>query len=221
MKRPWAVMIAAAFALGCRSSQPTTNPFLRTTVAPPATGQGAVVVPGEPYYPGTAPAVGSAPWLCRALPLRPPWRPARLQPVAPPVAAPPPAVTPLRDNKYSPPGGSFQYNQSKLDRPARVAPVEDQLDEVDETELADRRSPGGDEEQPLEELELSPIDHAVEQATALSSEPDPVECAVYYRAHRAGERHRPEQLSVERQHCQGVGHARAAGQRGADGRIIV
>src|SRR3954467_6742237 len=53
-----AAFIAFACALaGCSSGQPSTNPFLRTTVPPPGTGQGAVVVPGEPYTPGVgAPA---------------------------------------------------------------------------------------------------------------------------------------------------------------------
>src|SRR5258707_542169 len=52
MKRPWAVIFTAAVLVGCRSSQPATNPFLRTTVPPPATGQGVVVSPGVPYSPG-------------------------------------------------------------------------------------------------------------------------------------------------------------------------
>jgi hypothetical protein len=104
MKRPCAVLFAAAVLAGCRTAQPTTNPFMRTTVPPPATGQGTPVVPADPYAAPQAmpPAVSPA------------------VPVAPPVAAPPPfaappVTAPPRD-KYSPPGGSFQYNQSSIDR---------------------------------------------------------------------------------------------------------
>jgi hypothetical protein len=104
MKRPCAVLFAAAVLAGCRTAQPTTNPFMRTTVPPPATGQGAPVIPADPYAAPQAmpPAVSPA------------------VPVAPPVAAPPPfaappVTAPPRD-KYSPPGGSFQYNQSSIDR---------------------------------------------------------------------------------------------------------
>ncbi len=103
MKRPWAILLSSAVLMGCRGSQPATNPFLRTTVPPPATGQAAVVTPGEPYYPPSTPqtlpqaTVAPAP-----------------VPVGPPVVAPqapPPMVIPPKD-KYSPPGGSFLYNQS-------------------------------------------------------------------------------------------------------------
>ena len=107
MKGPWAVLLSTAVLMGCRGSQPATNPFLRTTVPPPATGQAAVVTPGEPYYPPstpqTLPPANVAPGIAPA-PV----------PYTPPVVAPqaaPPLVIPPKD-KYSPPGGSFLYNQS-------------------------------------------------------------------------------------------------------------
>lgn len=82
MKRSWTVLVALAVAaLGCRSSQPATNPFLRTTVPPPATGAGAVVVPGEQYYPaGAAPLTTAPPAITTAPP-----------PIT--TTAPPPMIT--------------------------------------------------------------------------------------------------------------------------------
>jgi hypothetical protein len=139
MKWLSALILTGLLTMGCRSSQPATNPFLRTTVPPPATG-GAVVVQGEPYVPGApvaAPAVGApmaAPQvIAPTVPTTPqPYTPAPMTPftpaapppgavsppiVAPPVVAPvpaaPPMVAPPKD-KYSPPGGSFQYNQSSV-----------------------------------------------------------------------------------------------------------
>ena len=119
MKGRWAVICVAAMFAGCASSQPATNPFLRTTVAPPATGQGIVVVPGEAYSPGIA---------GQAAPLSsPPITPGGPPPAvfAPPPAmapqpvAPPPMAAPPKDPRYVPPGGTFQYNQSSLDPPHR------------------------------------------------------------------------------------------------------
>jgi hypothetical protein len=118
MKRAWVAIVAAAMLVGCRNSQPTTDPFLRTTVPPPGTGQGAVVVPGEQYYPTGAQPVPQA-----VTPFNPQAAPPPVvspavpvgQPVGPPVG-PPPVAIPPRD-KFSPPGGSYQYNQSSLDRP--------------------------------------------------------------------------------------------------------
>ena len=138
MKRPWLAMLAVLAAIGCRNSQPSANPFLRTTVPPPATGQGAVVVPGEQYYgTGVPPTLQcaaqpaslhrAAARLCRTAAgvRRPPpvvtTQPgvAPAVPAAPPIVTPapmvapppPPVVIPPKD-KFSPPGGSFQYNQS-------------------------------------------------------------------------------------------------------------
>jgi hypothetical protein len=115
MTRLWMAPVIAIALVGCRSSQPTANPFLRTTVAPPPTTVPPVVVSGEPFSPGVVspPAVQTAP-----APVVP------VAPMAPPVVAPP-MVAPPRD-KYSPPGGSFQYNQSSLDRrasPTQPSPV--------------------------------------------------------------------------------------------------
>lgn len=101
MKRLWAVLLTALALVGCRSSQPATNPFLRTTVPPPATAP-AVVTPGEPFTPGVVPQA-APPVVAPAVP------------VMPAPAAPPPVVVPPKD-KFSPPGGSFQYNQSSIDR---------------------------------------------------------------------------------------------------------
>src|SRR5436190_21558072 len=98
MKRPCAALLIAALFLGCRSSQPATNPFLRTTVAPPATGQGAVVVPSDPYYQpqGVAPPGTMAP----------PALTTPMVPSAPPPVVAPPVVAPPSGNRYDPPGGS-------------------------------------------------------------------------------------------------------------------
>jgi len=134
MKGLSALILTALLATGCRSSQPATNPFMRTTVPPPGTGQ-AVVVQGEPYVPpvagapvapsvpapvmpaAPAPTFTPAPPSTTFVPATPP--PAAVSPpivAPPPVVAPPPAVpmvAPPKD-KYAPPGGSFQYNQSSL-----------------------------------------------------------------------------------------------------------
>lgn len=131
MKWLSALILTGILTMGCRSSQPATNPFLRTTVPPPATG-GAVVVQGEPYIPPGAPAAApqvfaptvpttpqpyTPPPMTPFTPAAPP--PGAVSPpiVAPPVVAPmpagPPMVAPPKD-KYSPPGGSFQYNQSSV-----------------------------------------------------------------------------------------------------------
>ncbi len=121
MKWPFAVMLATAALFGCRSTQPAANPFIRTTVPPPGTGQGAVVVQGEQYYPsgaapGVAPGTAPPPVITTspppgAVPMGPP--PGSMPP---PGAAPPPVIPP--PDKYGPPGGSFQYNQSSNQRPA-------------------------------------------------------------------------------------------------------
>jgi hypothetical protein len=100
MTRPWAVILTAAALVGCRSTQPAANPFLQTTVPPPATGA-PMIVPGEQFSPGVVPAPAVAP-----VPVITP---------AVPVAPPPPVAAPIKD-KFDPPGGSFQYNQSSLER---------------------------------------------------------------------------------------------------------
>jgi len=137
MKWLSALILTALVATGCRSSQPATNPFMRTTVPPPGTGQ-AVVVQGEPYMPpvagapsmpapvmpaAPAPTFTPAPPSTTFVPATPP--PAAVSPpimAPPPVMAPPaaPMVAPPKD-KYSPPGGSFQYNQSSLGAGQRAA----------------------------------------------------------------------------------------------------
>ena len=110
MKQPWAVILTALMLAGCRSSQPTTNPFMRTTVPPPGT-QGMMVMPGEPYPAGTVPPVVTAPGAPAVVPVTPmPAQPA-------PVAAPPP-----KQEKFQPPGGSYLYHQSSNESP-RAGPV--------------------------------------------------------------------------------------------------
>jgi hypothetical protein len=82
-------------------------------------------------------------------------------------------VTPTRDNRYSPPGGSFQYNQSSLDQAHPPGAGNDPDDA-----LADQKNAQVAAAEPrLDQLTLAPIDHAVEEAAALSHEPDPVEAA--------------------------------------------
>jgi len=141
MKLPPAALLAALLLAGCRTAQPTANPFLRTTVAPPATGQGAVVVPGEPYA-ASAPVVTT---------------PAAPAATAPPIVAPAPGaaqpliappVGPQRD-KYSPPGGSYIFHQSSNDRSRKADAVDEQVvltaaagapSEKSTVEFADARS---------------------------------------------------------------------------------
>ncbi|MBI3837391.1 MAG: hypothetical protein HY288_05600 [Planctomycetia bacterium] len=169
MKRPWAVMLIAIALVGCRPAQPATNPFLRTTVPPPGTGQGALAVPGEPYYPP------------QAVPGTPPPAVAPAVPLAPPVAAPPPIVAPPSDNRYAPPGGSFQYNQSSLDR--SKFPTNRGRDhpstEASLAGVAGTNAPG---------LRGSAGGDAVQHAVLLSSEANPVNAASYHEPTAAHER---------------------------------
>ncbi len=103
MQRSWAMVLAVIALAGCRSSQQPTNPFLRTTVPPPGTGDAAVVVPGDPYYPGgtltPSPAV-----------------PAVATPVAPAPVTAQPVAPPPRERNKSVPGGDLFYHQSSVDR---------------------------------------------------------------------------------------------------------
>ena len=112
MKGSWAIIFAAMLLASCRSSQPTTNPFLRTTVAPPATGQAAVVVPTEPYS-TTPPIITTPP--------PPSTMPVTTVPVqgAPGTPAMTPAV-PRGGDKISPPGGSYLFHQSKAEQPKQA-----------------------------------------------------------------------------------------------------
>jgi hypothetical protein len=170
MKWPFAVMLATAALFGCRSTQPAANPFIRTTVPPPGTGQGAVVVQGEQYYPsGAAPGVapGTAPPPLITSPPPPGAVPMGPPPGAmpPPGAAPPPVIPP-RD-KYGPPGGSFQYNQSSNERPATAAEDGVVLASAVESpaDLAERWL---SEERPAEKSD------AVKQAVLLAVDQDPL-----------------------------------------------
>lgn len=186
MKRPWVVVLTAVVALGCRSSQPTTNPFLRTTVPPPGTGQGAVVVPGEPYTPGAMPpAVAPGAAAAPVVPIDPSAVPVTPPPAGAPVVAPPPTVPPVKNNKYSPPGGSYLYNQSSKEprkprnRQLAARPVvEDETS--DANELAEVESSGdttiAGEASRLEDMQFDSVRDTVRLA-ASSVKGDPVELA--------------------------------------------
>jgi hypothetical protein len=81
---------------------------------------------------------------------------------------------PLRNNKYSPPGGSYIYNQSSIDRPKGRGAEGGAAD----SELA--AASGGEkasQPQSLDELRLPTVEHAVADAKRLSVEPDIVELA--------------------------------------------
>ena len=103
MQRTAALLVAFAALVGCRSSQQPINPFIRTTVPPPGTGEAAVVVPGDPYYPGSTPT--PSPQI--VTPTTPP--PAA---AAVPVAPAQPVQPPTRDLKKAVPGGNLFYHQS-------------------------------------------------------------------------------------------------------------
>lgn len=174
MKRPWAVILATGALVGCHSAQPAANPFIRTTVPPPGTGQGAVVVPGEQYYPsGAPPAVPQG-----VAPVAPPPYVAPAVPVPPPGTGPPPVIIPPKD-RYSPPGGSYQYNQSSNDRPK--APV-DPASSVGETPLVDH---GAQPRQVAEgtsarDQALADEGDAVKQALLLADDSDLPVAASYH-----------------------------------------
>jgi hypothetical protein len=107
MKRRWVIIFTASLLAGCRSSQPATNPFFRTTVPPPATAQGMMVMPGEPNPAAAAPPVVTAP---PAVSPPVPVTPAPAQPA--PLISPPPPLGPPQGDKFNPPGGSYLYHQS-------------------------------------------------------------------------------------------------------------
>ncbi len=119
MKRAWAVILTVATLAGCRTAQPT-NPFLRTTVPPPATTPGVVVTPGTPYAQGISPPMVTTPAPAFTTPppvtTQPvPVTPAPVAPVAP-ITAPPPVVP--QGDRFNPPGGSYLYHQSSHESPA-------------------------------------------------------------------------------------------------------
>jgi hypothetical protein len=112
MTRLCAVIFIASALAGCRGSQPATNPFLRTTVPPPATGQGMMVMPGEAAPVVVTPGVPGAPSAV-----------APGVPVAPAQPAPligPPPVSPQKE-EFKPPGGDYLFHQSSHQRPGADA----------------------------------------------------------------------------------------------------
>ena len=164
MKRSWAVLLAAAALLGCRNSQPSTNPFLRTTVPPPGTGDGAVVVPAQPYYPGATP--GPPPTTAAPVVVGP----------APITQPPPPVVAPPRDLKTAPPGGSYQYHQSSTG--GRNNPDADGGEQLaSATETGDDADRLATEQAPEGALRLAGPSNAVHEAIELSKEPNQVAVA--------------------------------------------
>jgi hypothetical protein len=106
MKRRWAIIFTASLLVGCRNPQPATNPFFRTTVPPPATAQGMMVMPGEPNPAAAPPVVTAPPAVSPPVPVTP----APAQPA--PLLAPPPPLGPPQGDKFNPPGGSYLYHQS-------------------------------------------------------------------------------------------------------------
>lgn len=159
--RSWVIILAAAALTGCRSSQQPTNPFLRTTVPPPGTGEAAVVVPGDPYYPGAAApaAVAPAPVATGA-------------PVAPQAVAPPPP----RERNKAIPGGDLFYHQSSTDTPPDLPDGGHGPD--DEGGVSEAAGLAVNAADP-DALRLGGPSDAVEQALALAEEPGPVDAASF------------------------------------------
>lgn len=146
MKRFWAVVLTAATLASCRSNQPATNPFMRTTVPPPGT-TGVMVTPGQPYAQGISPPLVTQP---APVITTPPVVTTQPVPVAAPPAAPmaaPPSVAPQGD-QFRYPGGSYIFHQSSNDPPP-PAPDESRV------QLASATLPAAE----------SPTDSAVTQAT--------------------------------------------------------
>lgn len=94
MKRLLAIGIAVWGATGCHTSSPSRDPFLRTTVPPPATTQIAPPAGADPYYSGGAPPPAISP------PLTP-----GAAPYSPPPGAVPYSPPPANGSQISPPGG--------------------------------------------------------------------------------------------------------------------
>ena len=100
MKRSLALLSAAMALAGCQPSGQSTDPFLRTTVPPPGTAADA--------YPGGAPP----PQVFQGAPAG-----------TPAPAMTPAPLTPPPNNRFGPPGGSFNYQQSSIDRTKAVQPT--------------------------------------------------------------------------------------------------
>jgi hypothetical protein len=133
MKWSAGLAIAVVCLAGCQTPRGPSDPFLRTTVPPPQTGQFApppalYYQPGVAATPGVAPAYGGA-----ATPTVPAYSAPAANYVAPPPATygAPPAATPdsmpatpsstTPANRYAPPG-QFNYPQSSIDRAKAVSP---------------------------------------------------------------------------------------------------
>lgn len=160
MQRTAALLVAIAALVGCRSSQQPVNPFIRTTVPPPGTGQAAVVVPGDPYYPGSTPT--PSPQL--VTPTTPPPAAAAV-PVTPAPVPAQPVQPPTRDLKKAVPGGNLFYHQSsttpQLRRDAHgLTSGDDAINAADPEAIA-----------------LGGKSNAVAEAVALSEEPEAIVAA--------------------------------------------
>ncbi len=123
MKRYWAVLLTAATLASCRSNQPATNPFMRTTVPPPGT-TGVMVTPGTPYAQGISPPLVTQPAPVITTPAPVTTQPVPVMPGPPPAApmAAPPSVAPQGD-QFRYPGGSYIFHQSSNDPPPAAPDV--------------------------------------------------------------------------------------------------
>lgn len=163
MQRTMAVALALAVLAGCRSSQQPINPFIRTTVPPPGTGEAAVVVPGDPYYPGSTPTPSPQ----MITPTTPPPAAAAV-PVTPVPAQP--AQPPTRDLKRSVPGGDLFYHQSSRESPRQLDADNPDADNFDRSSLAVNAADP-------DALVLGGKSNAVAEAVALSRQPQPIPAA--------------------------------------------
>jgi hypothetical protein len=110
MKRLCVVGLVCLVLAGCQwPSRPGVDPFLGPTrVDPPATG--SLGGPAAPSYLGPAPST-PAPGVTTPVPSN------SYNPAAPQVM---PSPTP--NNSYTPPGGTFNYRQSSVDRTKAISP---------------------------------------------------------------------------------------------------
>jgi hypothetical protein len=162
MQRTAALLLAIAALAGCRSSQQPVNPFIRTTVPPPGTGEAAVVVPGDPYYPGATPT--PSPQLVTPTTPPPAATAVPVVPAPPPVPAQP-TQPPTRDLKRAVPGGNLFYHQSSTS-PQLRRDAHGLANDATSVNAADPDA-----------IALGGKSDAVKQALALSEEPEAIVAA--------------------------------------------